>query len=70
MADKKMNLPRKRIRKLMRGPLFWIVLALIIVVALGRISGSGATYTSVDTSRILDEISKDKVDSAVVIDKE
>ena len=43
MADKKIKLPRKRIRKLMRGPLFWIVLALILVVALGKVSGSGAS---------------------------
>jgi cell division protease FtsH len=70
MVDKKINLPRKRIRKLMRGPLFWIVLALILVVALGRISGSGTAYTTVDTSTVLAEISKNKVESAVVIDKD
>ena len=70
MADKKINLPRKRLRKLMRGPLFWIVLALILVVALGRISGSGAAYTTVDTSTVLAEISQNKVESALVIDKD
>ena len=70
MADKKINIPRKRLRKLIRGPLFWIVLALILVVSLGRISGSGATYTQVDTSTVLAEISQDKVASALVIDKD
>ena len=70
MADKKIKLPRKRIRKLMRGPLFWIVLALILVVALGKVSGSGATYTPVDTSTIINEISANKVESALVIDKD
>jgi len=70
MADKKIKIQRKRIRKMMRGPLFWIVLALILVVALGRISGSGATFTPVDTSVVLAEISQDKVDSALVIDKD
>ena len=54
----------------MRGPLFWIVLALILVVALGRISGSGAAYTTVDTSTVLAEISQNKVESALVIDKD
>lgn len=54
----------------MRGPLFWIVLALILVVALGRISGSGAAYTAVDTSTVLAEISQNKVESALVIDKD
>ena len=70
MADKKKTAQRKRLRKLLRGPLFWIVLALILVVALGRISGSGATFTQVDTSVVLAEIAQDKVDSALVIDKD
>ena len=69
MADKKINIPRKNVRKLLRGPLFWIVLALVLVVAVGRISGSGATYTTVDTSTVLAEISQDKVESALLIDK-
>jgi hypothetical protein len=33
MADKKINIRRKQLRKMARGPLFWIVLALIVVVA-------------------------------------
>jgi len=70
MAEKKINLPNKRLRKMLRGPLFWIVLALIIVVAAGRISGGGQTFTTVDTSVVLDEISQGKVESALVIDKE
>ncbi len=70
MADKKINIPRKRLRKMIRGPLFWIVLALILVVAFGRISSKGATYTQVDTSTVLAEISQDQVESALVIDKD
>jgi len=70
MVDKKIKLPRKRLRKLMRGPLFWIVLALVLVVALGRISGSGAAYTTVDTSTVLAEISQNKVESALIVDKD
>jgi cell division protease FtsH len=75
MADKKKRLPTKRLstkrlRKLMRGPLFWIILALVLVSSLGRISGRGATYTAVDTSTVLAEISQNKVESALVIDKD
>ncbi len=70
MADKKINIPKKRLRKMIRGPLFWIVLALILVVSFGRISSKGATYTQVDTSTVLAEISQDKVESALVIDKD
>ena len=70
MAEKKINLPRKRLRKMLRGPLFWIVLALIIVVVAGRISNTGATFVNVDTSVVLAEISQGKVESALVIDKD
>ena len=75
MTDKKKKLSTKglstkRLRKLMRGPLFWIILALVLVTAVGRISGRGATYTSVDTSTVLAEISQNKVESALVIDKD
>ena len=70
LTDKKIQVPRKRIRKIVRGPLFWIVVALLFVIAFGRISGSGATYTTVDTSTILAEISQNKVQSALLIDKD
>jgi len=70
LTDKKIQVPRKQIRKIVRGPLFWIVVALLFVVAFGRISGSGATYTTVDTSTILAEISQNKVESALLIDKD
>ena len=70
LSDKKIQVPRKRIRKIVRGPLFWIVVALLFVIAFGRISGSGATYTTVDTSTILAEISQNKVQSALLIDKD
>ena len=70
LTDKKIQVPRKRIRKVVRGPLFWIVVALLFVIAFGKISCSGATYTSVDTSTILAEISQNKVESALLIDKD
>ena len=54
----------------MRGPLFWIIVALIAVSVFGRISGSGAQFVKVDTSTILAEISNNQVDSAIVIDKD
>ena len=57
-------------RKIMRGPLFWIIVALIAVSVFGRISGSGAQFVKVDTSTILAEISNNQVDSAIVIDKD
>jgi cell division protease FtsH len=64
------KVPKFNLRKALRGPLFWIVLALVIVSIFGRISGNGQSFAKVDTSVILDEIAKDKVDSALLIDKD
>lgn len=70
MAEKKLKVQKPKMRKIMRGPLFWIVVALIAVSVFGRISGSGNQFQKVDTSVILAEISSNKVDSAVVVDKD
>ena len=57
-------------RKIMRGPLFWIILALIVISVFGRISGSGNQFVKVDTSTILAKISSNNVESALVVDKD
>jgi len=57
-------------RKILRGPLFWIVAALVAVSIFGQISTTGKEFTKVDTSVILNEISQDHVKSAIVIDRE
>jgi len=69
-GEKKPADPRQRARKILRGPLFWIVIALFAVSIIGRISGSGAQFIKVDTSTILAAISENKVNSAIVIDKD
>jgi cell division protease FtsH len=73
MATKK-KLPRKkaqtRFQRLMRGPLFWIVGAIVAVTVFGQISAVGNKYTQVNTSQVLAAISQNQVDSALLIDKE
>jgi cell division protease FtsH len=73
MATKK-KLPRKkaqtRVQRLMRGPLFWIVAAIVAVTVFGQISAAGNKYTQVNTSQVLAAISQNQVDSALLIDKE
>lgn len=59
-----------RYQRIMRGPLFWIVVAIIAVTVFGQISAAGNKYTPVKTSQILAAISQDQVDSALLIDKE
>jgi cell division protease FtsH len=70
VIKKKITFSRARVRKVLRGPLFWIVLALVLVSSFGRISSSGDRFTKVETSTILAAISANKVDSALVIDRD
>ena len=57
-------------RKIVRGPLFWIIAALIAVSVFGQISATGEEYKKVETSAILNEISLNNVKSALVIDRD
>ncbi len=71
MANKKkIKIKDKRVRSILRGPLFWIVVALVTVVIFGRISNTGQTWTDVSTSTILSDIAQSKVQSALLIDKD
>jgi len=70
VADKKVQLPKKRIRKWLRAPLFWIIIAIVVISVFGRISNSGNQFIKVDTSTVLAEISANKVDSALLVDKD
>ena len=57
-------------RKILRGPLFWIIAALIAVSVFGQISATGEEYKKVETSAILNEISLNNVKSALVVDRD
>jgi cell division protease FtsH len=69
-STKKVTVKKPNMRKIMRGPLFWILLALIAISFFGNISGSGAKFVKVDTSKVLSAITENKVESARVIDKD
>jgi cell division protease FtsH len=66
-GDKK---PATKASRIFRGPLFWIVFAIIAVSVFGQISGAGSAFTKVNTSQILDAIAQSEVKSATVIDKD
>ena len=70
IPKKKLTFSKAGLRRVLRGPLFWIVLALVLVSFFGRLSASGDKFTKVETSTILAAISANKVDSALVIDKD
>ena len=70
-GDKKSakKVPTTRAGRIIRGPLFWIVVAILGVTIFGQITSAGNRYTEIDTSQALDAISQSKVESAVLIDK-
>ena len=78
MTDKKpvrkpkpnMPVQNNNFRKFTRGPLFWIVLGILAVTFFGQISSATNRYTDVNTSQILDAISKGEVSTATVVDKD
>ena len=71
VGDKKnpKKAPTTRAGRIMRGPLFWIVVAILGVTIFGQITSAGNRYTEIDTSQALDAISQSKVESALLIDK-
>ena len=62
--------PQTRFQRLLRGPLFWILVAILGVTVFGQISSAGNQFKHVKTSEILDAISKNEVDSVLLIDRE
>lgn len=61
--------PQTRAQKLFRGPLFWIIIAIIGVTIFGQISSASNRYTEIKTSQAIAAISQSEVESAVLIDK-
>ena len=62
--------PLTRSQRIFRGPLFWIIAAIVAVTVFGQITNAGNQYTQIKTSQALDAISKSDVESAVLVDKE
>jgi cell division protease FtsH len=59
-----------RMRKVARRPLFWILLAIVVVTLFGQISNGGNQYTKVSTSAVIAAISNNEVESAIVVDRD
>ena len=59
-----------KVRKVARRPLFWILLAIVVVTLFGQISNGGNQYTKVSTSAVIAAISNNEVESAIVVDRD
>ncbi|WP_246602201.1 ATP-dependent metallopeptidase FtsH/Yme1/Tma family protein [Streptomyces virginiae] len=51
-------------KRYFRGPVMWIVLAVLAVVVLMNVVGSGGGYKSVDTSEVIKAINTGQVETA------
>jgi cell division protease FtsH len=68
-AQKKSEQPKTRSQKILRGPLFWIIVAIFAVSIFGQISSASNKYTEIKTSQAIAAISRSQVESAVLIDR-
>ncbi|MEU8890291.1 ATP-dependent zinc metalloprotease FtsH [Streptomyces sp. NPDC048442] len=50
------------VKRYFRGPVMWIVLAVLAVVVLMQVVGSSGGYKTVDTGKVIQAIDKDQVD--------
>ena len=68
-TGKKPEAPKTRMQKILRGPLFWIIVAIFGVSIFGQISSASNRYTEIKTSQAIAAISQSQVESAVLIDR-
>ena len=61
--------PQTRSQRILRGPLFWIIVAIFAVTIFGQITNAANRYTEIKTSQALAAISQAQVESAVLVDK-
>src|SRR3990170_3730285 len=52
------------VKRYFRGPVMWIVLAVLAVVVLMQVVGSSGGYKTVDTGQVVQAINQNKVESA------
>ena len=72
LEDKKSSskkAPQTRAQRILRGPLFWIIVAIFAVTIFGQITSAANRYTEIKTSQALAAISQSQVESAVLVDK-
>ena len=68
-VQKKSEQPKTRSQRILRGPLFWIIVAIFAVSIFGQITSASNSYTEIKTSQAIAAISRSQVESAVLIDR-
>ncbi|HEY6737247.1 MAG TPA: ATP-dependent zinc metalloprotease FtsH [Actinopolymorphaceae bacterium] len=54
-------------KRFFRGPIFWIVLLVIVVLLVGDLATRSGGYENADTYKVINLIEQDKVESALVV---
>jgi putative Holliday junction resolvase len=58
------------VKRYARGPVFWVVIVVVLVIAFSNIWGSSGSYKSVQTGQVVGAIDAGNITNAVVHDKE
>src|SRR4051812_17012230 len=58
------------LRRFFRGPIFWIVLAVIGVLLVGQVLTAGGGFKEADTSEVIAQIEAGNAKSAKVVDRD
>nr|WP_281268686.1 ATP-dependent zinc metalloprotease FtsH [Vallicoccus soli] len=57
-------------KRYFRGPVFWIVLAVLAVLAMTSVFGGSGSYQQVDTSRVVTAISQGQAQKVTIVDRD
>jgi cell division protease FtsH len=58
------------VKRYFRGPVFWIVLAVLAVLAITSVVGSDGTYQEVETSRVVAAIEDGSAEKVTIVDRD
>ncbi len=58
------------VKRIFRGPLFWIVLAVLLVLVIADVASQSGGYEKVDTSEVIAAIQNGEADTVTLIDRD
>ncbi|HVQ88679.1 MAG TPA: ATP-dependent zinc metalloprotease FtsH [Actinomycetes bacterium] len=58
------------VKRIFRGPLFWIILAVLLVLIVADVASQSGGYEKVDTSKVIDAIQNNQAKTVTLIDRD
>ena len=62
--------PTMNFKRIFRGPLFWIVLAVLLVLVIADVVSQSGGYEKVDTSEVIAAIQEGEAETVTLIDRD